>query len=105
MQNLGHKVSATTVADVLRRHGVEPAPERKRKTTWKEFLTKHWDQIVAADFFTIEVWTKAGLQRFMILFFIELSTKARSTWQHREVSKWSLDGTDRQNDHRLRKQE
>jgi hypothetical protein len=30
---------------------------------------------VATDFFTIEVWTKAGLQRFMILFFIELSTR------------------------------
>jgi transposase InsO family protein len=30
---------------------------------------------VAADFFTVEVWTKAGLQRFMVLFFIELSTR------------------------------
>jgi len=75
LQNLGHRVSASTVADVLRRHGIEPAPERRRKTTWKEFLNQHWDQIVAADFFTIEVWTKNGLQRFMILFFIELSTR------------------------------
>jgi hypothetical protein len=33
---------------------MEPAPERERKTTWKEFLTQHWDLIVAADFFTIE---------------------------------------------------
>ena len=73
LQNLGHRVSATTVADVLRRHGIEPAPERRRKTTWKEFLKQHWDQIVAADFFTTEVWN--GLQRFMILFFIELSTR------------------------------
>jgi transposase InsO family protein len=75
LNNIGHKVSATTIADVLRRRGVEPVPERKTKTTWKEFLNRHWDQIVAADFFTIEVWTKAGLQRFMVLFFIELSTK------------------------------
>jgi hypothetical protein len=30
---------------------------------------------VAADFFTIEVWTKKGLQRFIVLFFIELSTR------------------------------
>jgi hypothetical protein len=45
-----------------------PVPERRSKTTWKEFLNRHWDQIVAADFFSIEVWTKAGLQRFMILF-------------------------------------
>jgi transposase InsO family protein len=31
--------------------------------------------IVAADFFTIEVWTRRGLQRFMVLFLIELSTR------------------------------
>ena len=54
---------------------MEPAPERERKTTWKEFLTQHWDLIVAADFFTIEAWTRRGLQRFVILFFMELSTR------------------------------
>ena len=30
---------------------------------------------MAADFFTIEAWTRRGLQRFMVLFFIELSTR------------------------------
>jgi len=30
---------------------------------------------VASDFFTVEVWTRAGLQRFVVLFFIELSTR------------------------------
>ena len=70
-----NKVSATTIAGVLKRRGIEPVPERKVKTTWKEFLNRHWDQIVAADFFTIEVWTKTGLQRFMVLFFMELSTR------------------------------
>ena len=54
---------------------MEPAPERNRKTTWKEFLTRHWEQIVAADFFTIEVWTPTGLQRYLVLFFIDLSTR------------------------------
>ena len=43
--------------------------------TWKEFLKRHWDQIVAADFFTIEVWTRRGLRRCIVLFFIELSTR------------------------------
>ncbi|MGH9632720.1 MAG: hypothetical protein ACRD7E_30815 [Bryobacteraceae bacterium] len=59
----------------LKRNGIEPAPERSRKTNWKEFLTQHWDMIVAADFFTVEVWTTKGLQRFIILFFIELSSR------------------------------
>jgi transposase InsO family protein len=31
--------------------------------------------IAAADFFTVEVWTRRGLQRFLVLFFIDLSTR------------------------------
>lgn len=58
-----------------KRHGIEPAPERIRKTPWKEFLRQHWDLIVAADFFTVEVWPTKGLQRFIVLFFLELSTR------------------------------
>lgn len=75
LSNLGHKLARSTIADILERHGIEPAPERSRKTTWKEFLTQHWDLIVAADFFTVEVWTAKGLRRFIVLFFIELSTR------------------------------
>ncbi len=75
LANLGHLLAYNTIADILRRHGMEPAPERSRKTTWKEFLRSHWDQIVASDFFTIEVWTPTGLQRFVVLFFMELSTR------------------------------
>jgi hypothetical protein len=73
--NLGHASARSTIAEILERHGIEPAPERSRKTTWKEFLTRHWELIVAADFFTVEVWTRRGLQRFIVLFFIELSTR------------------------------
>jgi hypothetical protein len=75
LSNLGHTIGRTTVADILRRHGIEPVPERRRKTTWKEFLSRHWEVIVAADFFTVEVWTLRGLQRFFVLFFMELSTR------------------------------
>jgi putative transposase len=60
---------------MLRRNGIEPAPERSRKTTWREFLTQHWDHIVAADFFTVEVWTASGLKRFLVLFFLDLSSR------------------------------
>src|SRR5262244_3025963 len=61
LANLGHVVARNTIANILKRHGIEPVPERNRKTTWKEFLTRHWDQIVATDFFTMEVWTCSGL--------------------------------------------
>ena len=66
---------AGTIAKILKQHGFEPVPERVRKTTWKEFLHRHWEMIVAADFFTVEVWTRRGLRRLLVLFLIELSTR------------------------------
>jgi len=75
LANLAHVLAHKTIASVLKQHGIEPAPDRSRKTTWKEFLTRHWHQIVASDFFTIEVWTSRGLKRFIVLFFIDLSTR------------------------------
>lgn len=75
LSNLGHPLARSTIADMLRRHGIEPAPERSRKTTWKEFLAQHWELIVAADFFTVEVWTASGLKRFLVLFFLHLSSR------------------------------
>jgi transposase InsO family protein len=75
LANLGHQVARSTIAGILQRHGIEPAPERKKQTSWKEFLTRHWELIVAADFFTVEAWTRRGLQRFVVLFFLELSTR------------------------------
>jgi len=75
ISHLGYKVARSTIAAILYRHGIEPAPGRNRKTTWKEFLTRHWELIVAADFFTVEVWTARGLKRFLVLFFIDLSTR------------------------------
>jgi transposase InsO family protein len=75
LSNLGHMLAHNTIANILKRNGIEPAPERSRKTTWKEFLNRHWQQIVASDFFTIEVWTATGLKRFVVLFFIDLSTR------------------------------
>ena len=63
LDNLGHVLARTTIANILKRYGIEPAPERSRKTTWKEFLNHHWDQIIATHVFTIEVWTCFGLTR------------------------------------------
>src|SRR5215469_17705295 len=75
LSNLGHEVARSMIAGILQRHGIEPATERKKKTSGKEFLTRHWELIVAADFFTLEAWTRRGLQRFLVLFFLDLSTR------------------------------
>src|SRR6202049_2390362 len=75
LANLDHEVGRGTIANILRGHGLEPAPERLKKTTWKEFLKTHWDVLTAADFFTVDVWTGSGLTRFAVLFVIQLSTR------------------------------
>ena len=65
--NLGHQVARGPIANVLKERGLEPAPERKTRTTWRECLAAHWDVLAAADCFTVEVWTPRGLTRFPVL--------------------------------------
>ncbi len=55
--------------------GIEPAPDRKRLTTWTTFLKAHWDVLATIDFTTVEVWTKGGLVTFYLLFVMELKTR------------------------------
>src|SRR5262249_27941422 len=69
------QLSRGTIAAVLRENGLEPAPDRLKKTTWTEFLKAHWEVLAAADFFTVDVWTSRGLTRFAVLFLIDLSTR------------------------------
>ena len=75
LANLGLTVSDQTVGNVLKRHGMAPAPERKRTTTWKEFIRTHLDLLVATDFFTTQVWTLGGLVTYYVLFFLHLSSR------------------------------
>lgn len=75
LKSLNHEVGRGTIAKILKRAGIEPAPDRSRKTTWCEFLKTHWSVLAAADFFTVEVWTRTGLCRYSILFVMELSTR------------------------------
>jgi putative transposase len=75
LANLGYTVSDQTVGNILKRHGITPAPERKTTTTWKEFIRTHLDLLVATDFFTAEVWTLGRLVTYYVLFFIHLGTR------------------------------
>lgn len=75
LANLGHKISDQTVGNILKEHGIEPVPDRKRQTTWKTFLQAHWDVLGAIDFTTIEVWTKGGLVTFYLLFVMDVATR------------------------------
>jgi putative transposase len=75
LANLGHEISDTTVGNILRANGIEPAPERKHTTTWKTFLKAHWESIAAIDFTTVEVWTRSGLPTFYVLVAMRLNTR------------------------------
>ena len=75
LANLGHEIARNTVKKILQERGIEPAPERSRRTPWKTFLRAHWNGLAAADLFTVEVLTLRGLERFFVLFVIELKTR------------------------------
>jgi transposase InsO family protein len=75
LANLGYTISDQSVGNILKRHGIAPAPERKTTTTWTEFIRTHLDVLVATDFFTAEVWTLGGLVTYYVLFFLHLGSR------------------------------
>jgi len=67
LHNLGYGVSDQTIGNMLKRHGIPPAPERKKTTTWQEFIRLPMDVLVATNCFTSEVWTWGRLVIFALL--------------------------------------
>jgi putative transposase len=75
LSNLGHEVSHQTVANILKRHGLGPASAREKTTTWREFIRSHLEVLAAVDFFTVEVWTMAGLMTYYVLTFMRVASR------------------------------
>jgi putative transposase len=75
LSKVGYQICDTTVANILKAHGIEPAPTRQRTGSWSTFLKSHWDVIAAIDFTSVEVWTKSGLVTFYLLFVMEMKTR------------------------------
>jgi putative transposase len=68
---LGIGLSPSSVWNILRRHGVEPAP-RRTSVSWSEFLRQQASAIIECDLFALEtLW----LRRLYVLFFIELGCR------------------------------
>ena len=76
LANLSHVVARATISNVLKRNGIEPAPERSKRTTWSSFLKAHWKVLAESDFFTLEVWTSRGLLTHYVLFVISIADRA-----------------------------
>jgi putative transposase len=76
LANLGYHIDKITVRNILRRHHVDPAPQRRKGGMgWAQFLTMHWEVLAATDFFTVEVATWHGLVTYYGLFVMELATR------------------------------
>ncbi len=73
--HLGHEVSDQTVGNVLRRHGIAPAPKRNQTTTRNDFIRSHLNVLAGMDFFTVEVLTWSGLVTYYVLFLIHLESR------------------------------
>src|SRR5262249_49981603 len=68
LANLGHQLSDQTVGNILRRHGLSPAPKRKQTVSWKDFIRSHRDVLIGMDFFTAEVLTLKAIADVLCAF-------------------------------------
>ena len=75
LEDLGINFSKTTIAKILKKYGVKPAPERKNDLTWSKFIESHKEVLWGCDFFTQEVWTLQGLMTYYVLVFIHLGSR------------------------------
>jgi len=83
LKKLDITLSKTSVANILRRNGLPPSPDRKG-LSWREFLARHASVFLCADMYQKEVWTCRGLTTAYVFFVIHLQTRkvllARATF-------------------------
>ena len=83
LKKLDITISKSSVANILRRNGLPPSPERKG-LSWREFLSRHESVFLCADMYQKEVWTFRGLTTAYVFFVIHLQTRkvllARATF-------------------------
>ncbi|HEY5866020.1 MAG TPA: helix-turn-helix domain-containing protein [Candidatus Tectomicrobia bacterium] len=100
LANLGYALSDQTVGNILKRHGIPPAPQRQTTVPWREFIRIHMDLLLTTDFFT-EVGTLYRLVIYSLLFFmpcdrltlsvVSMTLLLKKRWMLL-ISLWSTDG-------------
>jgi hypothetical protein len=75
LANLGHRISDRTVGTIFKAQGIEPAPNYRRRSTWKSSLHAHWNVLASVDFTAMEIWTKSGLAICYLMFVMALATR------------------------------
>ena len=103
LSNLGHEIARSTIAEILERHGIEPAPERSRKTTWKEFLTPALGTDRGRGFLhrgSVDPARAAAIHRAVLHRVVDAQG---GDCRHRAGGQWAVDEPDRQESHRCRR--
>jgi len=75
LKNLGYAIGRSTIKRILREHGIDPAPIREKRMPWSKVIKAHLGSIVGMDFFTVEVMTLFGIERFHVLFVIDIGSR------------------------------
>jgi putative transposase len=101
LAKLGYAISDETIGNILRRHGIPPAPQRGGSPSWRHLMSHYKDQMLACDFFTVETFF---LQTLYVFFFIELGSRQvhlagctahpNAMWVTQQARQllWELDG-------------
>jgi putative transposase len=77
LNHLGYTISDQAVGNILKRHGIPPAPQRKKTMTWREFMRIHMDVLGATDFFTSTVWNGFGRVVSFLLVIMHVARRTR----------------------------
>ncbi len=56
LHNLDYSICSSTVANILKQHGIEPAPSRQGTISWSTFLKSHWETFEGSDLNAIRLW-------------------------------------------------